>query len=180
MPVNESYAKAVAPDTIEIKRLFPGPIERVFAYLTEAEKRARWLAGGDDIGTEAGQEFSLVFRHSTLSDADIPAPARFSQCDSPEGVRSLCRLEAINAPHSLTITWGESSGETSEVTFTLTPEGGKVLMTITHRKLSTPEMMADVSAGWHAHSDILVDVLEGLKVAQSGGFHDYAGEEIAW
>ncbi|MEQ8750919.1 MAG: hypothetical protein RIC52_14200 [Amphiplicatus sp.] len=32
--------------SIRFERLLPGPIERVWAYLTEPEKRAEWFAGG--------------------------------------------------------------------------------------------------------------------------------------
>ena len=30
--------------TVRFERLLPGPIERVWAYLTESEKRRKWLA----------------------------------------------------------------------------------------------------------------------------------------
>ena len=33
--------------TIRFERLLPGPIERVWAFLTESEKRKLWLAAGD-------------------------------------------------------------------------------------------------------------------------------------
>ena len=32
--------------TLRMRRVLPGPIERVWAYLTESEKRGRWLASG--------------------------------------------------------------------------------------------------------------------------------------
>src|SRR5690606_39019955 len=32
--------------TVRFRRVLPGPIERVWAYLTEADKRAKWFAGG--------------------------------------------------------------------------------------------------------------------------------------
>ena len=35
--------------TVRFERLLPGPIERVWAYLTESEKRRKWLASGDTI-----------------------------------------------------------------------------------------------------------------------------------
>ncbi len=41
------YATRIAPDAIRLERLLPGPIERVWAFLTESDKRARWLAAGD-------------------------------------------------------------------------------------------------------------------------------------
>jgi len=32
----------LAPATMRLERLLPGPVERVWAYLTESEKRAAW------------------------------------------------------------------------------------------------------------------------------------------
>ncbi|WP_417451883.1 SRPBCC family protein [Kordiimonas sp.] len=161
MTINDSYAQRSKSDTIEIKRLFPGPIERVFAYLTVAEKRAKWLAGGDDLGTKAGQKFILLFQHDTLSALESDTLAQHKAGDCASNVESKCTLEAIDPPNSLTMSWGESFGEASEVTFSLLEQGDKVLMTITHRKLADEALMIDVSAGWHAHADIMVDVLEG-------------------
>ena len=161
MTINQSYAQALAPDTIEIKRLFPGTKERVWSYLTESEKRAKWLAAGDDIPREPGQCFTLIFRHSTLSDVDEESPGQYKASDTPEGIKGECRLEAIDPPHSLTFTWGGTDGNVSEVTVVLSAEGDKTLLTLTHRKLKDAEELADVSGGWHTHLDIMVDVLEG-------------------
>jgi uncharacterized protein YndB with AHSA1/START domain len=38
------YGVLTAPDTLRIERLLPGPIERVWQYLTDSDKRATWLA----------------------------------------------------------------------------------------------------------------------------------------
>ena len=38
-------ATLIEPGTVKMERLLPGPVERVWAYLTESDKRARWLAG---------------------------------------------------------------------------------------------------------------------------------------
>mgnify|MGYP003647200331 CR=1 FL=1 len=161
MTINDSNARQTAGDTIEIKRLFPGPVERVFSYLTDAEKRGKWLAGGDDLGTQAGQKFTLIFQHDTLSELEDDTLAQSGTSGCATGVEATFTLLAISPPDSLTMSWGEGSGDMSEVTFLLEKQGDKVLMTITHRKLATADTMADVSAGWHAHLDIMVDVLEG-------------------
>jgi uncharacterized protein YndB with AHSA1/START domain len=161
MTINKSYACALAQDTIEIKRLFPGPVERVWSYVTEGAKRAKWLAGGDDIPQTPGERFTLIFRHSTLSEVEEETPAEYKASDTPEGIRGECRLEAINPPNSLTFTWDEADGDASEVTFELTQDGDKTLLTVTHRKLRSAEEMLGVSGGWHTHLDIMVDVFEG-------------------
>src|SRR5688572_29818333 len=36
----------IAPDTVRMERLFPGPVERVWEFLVDPDKRALWLAGG--------------------------------------------------------------------------------------------------------------------------------------
>ena len=32
--------------TVRFERLLPGPVERVWSYLTDSEKRGQWLASG--------------------------------------------------------------------------------------------------------------------------------------
>ena len=54
--------------TLTVERTLPGPIERVWAYLTEPDKRARWLGGGV-LG-------SPTFSTSTLSAASVGSPMR--------------------------------------------------------------------------------------------------------
>ena len=49
------------------------------------------------------------------------------------------------------------------MTFELERKGGEVLLTVTHRRLSGRDGMLGVSAGWHAHLDILVDRMAGRE-----------------
>ena len=39
---NEDFGHVLSPDTVQIKRVLPGPIERVWAYLTESDKRGQF------------------------------------------------------------------------------------------------------------------------------------------
>ena len=41
------YAVVTAPGTVRIERLLPGPIGRIWSYLTESDKRSQWLAAGN-------------------------------------------------------------------------------------------------------------------------------------
>ncbi len=41
------YGVVTEPRTVYFERLLPGPIERVWAYITESEKRGKWLATGE-------------------------------------------------------------------------------------------------------------------------------------
>ena len=135
--------------TLTIQRLLPGPIERVWAYLTESDLRRRWLAAGE-MELRLGAEFELVWRNGELGGGERPE-------GFGEEHRLRSRITALDPPRLLAIEWGSTGG----VTFTLAPAGGRVLLTITHRRVADRAMLMNVSAGWHAHLDVLVAVAEG-------------------
>ena len=62
----EPYATMPAAATVRIERVLPGPIERVWSYLTDSDKRAKWFAGGP-MDLKQGGAVSLTFRNSDLS-----------------------------------------------------------------------------------------------------------------
>src|SRR5688572_98900 len=62
--------------TLRIRRVLPGPIERVWAYLTESEKRGRWLAAGP-MELRVGGRVELTFRNSELSAHAEPPPDKY-------------------------------------------------------------------------------------------------------
>ena len=45
--IQDTYGVLTEPATVKIERILPGPIERVWAYLTESELRRQWLAAGE-------------------------------------------------------------------------------------------------------------------------------------
>ena len=45
---NDRLGVVTAPRTVRIERILPGPVERVWAYLTESDKRKKWLAARPD------------------------------------------------------------------------------------------------------------------------------------
>lgn len=133
------------PMTLRIQRLLPGPIDRVWAYITESDLRRRWLAAGE-MEMRVGAAFEFVWRNDELNDPPSRRPEGF---DAEH--RLECQVTELDPPRRLAITWGRSDG----VTFELEPVGQKVLLTITHRRLPDRDMLLKVSAGWHAHLDIL-------------------------
>jgi uncharacterized protein YndB with AHSA1/START domain len=150
------YGILTEPRTLRIERILPGPIERIWAYLTEPEKRANWLAGGP-MELRVGGRADLQFRHADLSAEKTP-PEKFR---SMEGGHTLnCRITACDPPRLLSYTWGE---DRSEVTFELTPRGTDVLLIVTHRRLGDRGTLASVSAGWHVHLGVLVDRLNARE-----------------
>lgn len=146
----------LAADTIRFERLLPGPIERVWSYLTDSDKRGQWLASGA-MEQRVGSEFELRFHHVELSQTPLPPPERFKAY--ADGVSSRHRVLACEPPHRFAMTWG-ALDDPSEVTFELAPEHGQVRLTVTHRKLKASDI-AGTSGGWHTHLDVLADRLDG-------------------
>jgi uncharacterized protein YndB with AHSA1/START domain len=149
------YATALTEDTVRIERDLPGPIEKVWAYLTESDKRATWLARGP-MDLRKGGKVELTWENGKLSNDDTAPPARFA--DKPE--HSLTgRVLEVDPPRLLSFQWG---GDTDSIaTFELTPKGSRVQLVITHSRLSDRSGKVGVSGGWHSHLGILEDVLEG-------------------
>jgi uncharacterized protein YndB with AHSA1/START domain len=135
--------------TLTIQRLLPGPIERVWAYLTDSELRQRWLAAGT-MELRQGAKFELTWRNDRLGGGERPE-------GFPEEHRMTSRITALDPPRLLAIEWGSTGG----VTFTLAPAGGRVLLTVTHRRVADRGVLLNVGAGWHAHLDVLAAVAEG-------------------
>jgi uncharacterized protein YndB with AHSA1/START domain len=152
------YGTVTGPGTLRLERLLPGPIERVWAYLTESEKRGKWLASGE-MQLVAGGHVELRFHHADLS-SEKTTPERFKQMEG--GVVSHGQVIRCEPPRLLTFSWGEGAEE-SEVTFELAPKDGKVLLVLTHRRLRDRSEMVSVAGGWHAHLGILADNLEGRE-----------------
>jgi len=142
----DAYGVLTEPATLKIQRLLPGPIERVWAYLTESELRRKWLAAGE-MEMKVGAPFELVWRNDELIDPPGQRPPGF-------GIehRMQSRITELDPPRKLAITW-EGSGD---VSFELEPNGDEVMLTLIHRRLPDRATLHGVGAGWHAHLDVLV------------------------
>jgi uncharacterized protein YndB with AHSA1/START domain len=140
------YGTLIEPATVKIERLLPGPIERIWSYLTDSDMRRKWLASGT-MELKVGAPFELVWRNDHLTSPTGTRPEGFS-----EEHRMQSRITELDPPRRLSFTWDKSG----DVTFELTPKGKDVLLAITHRRLPSRAMMLGVSTGWHAHVDVLV------------------------
>lgn len=149
----DTWGVLIEPATLKIQRLLPGPIERVWAYLTDSELRRRWLASGD-MQMEAGAAFELVWRNDELTDPPGRRPDGFD-----EEERMGSRITELKAPHRLAFTWGAEGS----VSFDLEAHGDEVLLTVIHRRLADRNSLLCVSSGWHAHLDLLADLLTGTR-----------------
>jgi len=149
----ESLGVLIEPTTLQIQRHLPGPIERVWDYLTRSELRRQWLAAGELI-PQVGTTTELVWRNDELTD---PPGARPDGADAEH--RMAVRVTEVDPPRRLAITWGSTGG----VTFDLAPAGNRVLLTVTHHRVADPELLLRVSAGWHVHLGVLLARLSGTK-----------------
>src|SRR5271170_4123296 len=149
----DSYGVLTEPATLNIRRLLPGPIERVWAYLTESELRRQWLAAGQ-MEMRVGAPVELVWRNNDLTNPPGQRPPGFLDEN-----RMQSRITELDPPRKLAIAWGDGG----EVSFALDPQGKEVLLTVIHRRLPDRETMLRVAAGWHMHLDILVARARGKE-----------------
>ena len=157
MKSNEQPGKFNGPAEVRFVRILPGPIERIWEYLTDPEKRARWFAGGP-LEQRVGGKVQLNFRHKDLAPDEVP-PEGYEQHHDP-GTRMNGVVTRCEPPRLLAFTFG-SDGE-SEATFELTPHGKDVQLVLTHRAMGGDlPYMSEFGAGWHTHLALLIALLEG-------------------
>lgn len=148
----DAHGARTDPTTLRIQRLLPGPVERIWAWLTESDLRRQWLAAGP-MDLRVGGAVDLVWRNDDLSGG----PEK-----RPPGMESEHRLSShitrLDPPRLLAFGWGGG-----DVTFELEKQGAQVLLTVTHRRLADRASLLNVGAGWHAHLDVLVARAEGRQ-----------------
>jgi uncharacterized protein YndB with AHSA1/START domain len=142
----DAYGVLTEPATLKIERLLPGPIERVWAYLTQSDMRRQWLAAGK-MEMKVGAPVEFVWRNDELSSSPGQRPEGF-----PEEQRMQSRITEVDPPRRIAFTWSGSG----DVSFELTPKGKDVLLTVIHRRLPDRATLLMVAGGWHMHLDILV------------------------
>lgn len=142
----DAYGVLTEPATLTIQRLLPGPIERVWAYLTESDLRRQWLAAGE-MELKVGASFELVWRNDELTSPPGERPEGF-----PDEHRMQSRITELDPPRRLAFAWNR----TGDVSIELEPKGDEVLLTLIHPRLPDRATLLRVGAGWHMHLDLLV------------------------
>ena len=142
----DAYGTLIEPTTLKIQRLLPGPIERIWAYLTESDKRRKWLAAGE-MEIKVGAPFEFAWRNDELTDPPGERPAGFG-----DEHRMQSRITELDPPRKLCFAWKDSG----DVSIELEAKGNEVLLTLIHRRLPNRSTMLGVSTGWHVHLDLLV------------------------
>ncbi|MBS0408747.1 MAG: SRPBCC domain-containing protein [Proteobacteria bacterium] len=128
---------------VRFERLLPGPLERVWAHLTETGKLSAWYGEDGAIEPREGGAVRLMGGHI-------------------RGVVTQWR------PHArLAYTWnvfgpGEAASPYPEsyLTFDLTPEGDQVRLVLAHLPV-LDQFEAQNMMGWHTFLDMLGGALRG-------------------
>ena len=94
-----AYGELIEPNTLKIRRILPGSIDRVWEHLTDSELRRRWLAPGE-MDLNIREPFELVWRNDDLMDDPGQKPDGF-------GVehRMQSRITELDPPRRLGISW---------------------------------------------------------------------------
>jgi uncharacterized protein YndB with AHSA1/START domain len=153
----DDYGTITEAGTIRFERLLPGPMERVWSYLVEPEKRRLWLADGP-MDLREGGEMELVWHNSELTRPDEEIPERFEPYAGEH--RMKARVLRVEPPHLLVHSWDKDA----EVEYQLAERGDKVLLTLINRRLPNRAEMLGVSGGWHTHLEVLAARLEGREL----------------
>jgi len=153
---------AIAPDQldeVQFVRILPGPIEKVWSYLADNDKRRQWLGSGT-LPARVGETFSLHIKHSDYWPGDVSADQRAAMAKAQ--MQMMHVLLALEPPYRLAYSFQPEGWEETKVEFRLAPEGsGKVRLTLTHSKLGNRRHADEASHGWKGHLDVLAHKLEG-------------------
>ena len=153
------YGELLDESSVRFERTLPGPIERVWEYLTDGDKRARWLCGGNT-EPRVGGNMELKFHNATITTADDQPPEKYKDMNGP--VEFSGTVTAWEPPTLLAHTW-KYEGHESEVRYELEAIGDEVRLTLTHRRMANAEELAGACGGWHVHLAILAAILGGTE-----------------
>ena len=157
MTITNNQASVIEAGTFTVRRTIriAAPVEKVWRAVTEPEHISRWFGRTVLDGSGVGAQGTMTFDGY----GDVPI-----------------RVEAIDAPHSVTYRWGNDDAlgrlpdavddDTSTVfTFTLEPLADGTQLTVVETgfdRTSDPlANMASHGEGWVSELDKLVALLEG-------------------
>ncbi len=153
------FGETIGADTFRLERRLKAPIEKVWSFFVDADKRGRWFTSGDDLAG-LDQAFTFAFSHHKITDEK--PPARWAEMDGskPDPIMNG-RILAYDPPRLLAFTWGDDGESQSEVRFEFTAQGDETTLVLTHSKIDTLENARDFAGGWTAHINTLVSALDG-------------------
>ncbi|HEY5072955.1 MAG TPA: SRPBCC family protein [Caulobacteraceae bacterium] len=130
---------------IRFERVYPRPIEAVFAALTLPERLAAWLAV-TQIDPRPGGTLVL----------DFPDPP----------YRMEGEVRRLDPPRLFEFTWPEpGAAEASVVRFELAPHASGCRLTLTQTFVARDDRVS-VAAGWHEHLERLAAAIDGVSTTR--------------
>ncbi|GEP45958.1 SRPBCC family protein [Brevifollis gellanilyticus] len=155
-PLNQDHGTLVNSAEVRFVRMLPGPVERVWEFITDVDKRSQWFCGGT-AEKKPGAPMKLTFNNKTLAPGPEEVPEKYKS-HAADDIETDAVVTRCEPPKLYAFQWGEG-----EVIFELEPQGDKVKLTLTHRNLPNHKEVLDVSGGWHIHLTVLVAKLEGSQ-----------------
>ena len=162
--MREDYGTQLEDGSLRFVRDLPGPIERVWDYLVDPEKRALWFCGGTS-GAKAGDPFIMRFNHDDISPEKLPERHAGMQ----GGVEMGGTVVEIRPPTLFVMSW---DGDNEECRFELTEKGDRVQLVLIQAPSRDHADLIDMACGWHAHVGILIDRLSGDEIRGFWTEHD--------
>ena len=149
--MREDYGTQLEDGSLRFVRDLPGPIERVWEYLVDPDKRALWFCWGTS-GSKAGDRYTMAFNHDDLSHE--PLPERYASMQG--GIDLEGELLEIDPPHLLIF---KGVNEDDRTRIELSEQDSRVRLLLIQAPPSDFGQLTDMAAGWQAHLGILVDQL---------------------
>lgn len=94
-----AFGELTEPTTLKIQRVLPGPIERIWSYLTQSDLRRKWLAAGD-MEMKVGAPFEFVWRNDELTSPPGQRPQGFGAEHCTQS-----RIVEVDPPRKIVFTW---------------------------------------------------------------------------
>lgn len=139
----------------EVRRRFAAAPEKVFAAFAEERLVARWLSPSPEIKL-------------TVLQFDFRVEGVYRFAYHPPGAETVIvggAYRSIEPPSRIVFSWvieppDEHAGIESEVTVSITPDGGGTELLIRHEKLTRVDAVARHGEGWRGALDQLAALLQ--------------------
>lgn len=112
------------------------------------------------MATEPGGDVMQQFHNSSLTGHDGTPPAKYASHGG--AFEQVGRVLAYDPPNRLVFTMG-APANASKVEYELRPQGDRVQLVVTHRRLASRDAVLSISGGWHTHLAILIARIEGTE-----------------
>ena len=138
------------PVTLQLRRTFQAPRERVFRAWTTAEELKRWHAPAPNI--------------TSVAEVDLRVGGKYRiHMRAPDGAehRAVGVYREIDPPKKLVFTWSWEGGYLSDtlVTVEFLDRGAATELVLTHELFPSDEARTQHASGWNAVFDKLAQII---------------------